>query len=59
MSDLLAQGKHLKQQIAAQPIVRQRRILDPSATSSRRTGASSPDAAKIHQDAATMTRVYE
>ncbi|KAJ2353714.1 transcription factor TFIIE beta subunit, TFIIEB, Tfa2, partial [Coemansia erecta] len=47
-----------RQQIAAQPIVRQRRIIDPGATSSRRTGSDTP-AAQIHKDAATMTRVYE
>ncbi|KAJ2671440.1 DNA topoisomerase 3-alpha [Coemansia sp. RSA 1085] len=57
--DVAEAGENFRKHVASQPIIRQRRIINPGATTSRQTGAQAQEAAKIHKDATTMTRVYE
>ncbi|KAJ1829213.1 transcription factor TFIIE beta subunit, TFIIEB, Tfa2 [Coemansia sp. RSA 2706] len=59
MSDLLEKGKQFRQKIASQPVVRQRRVVNLAATSSRRDANEAPEVTKTHKNAATLTRVYE
>ncbi|KAJ2808923.1 transcription factor TFIIE beta subunit, TFIIEB, Tfa2 [Coemansia guatemalensis] len=60
MSDLFAQQKEFRKRVATQPVVAQRRIVNPStAMSYRRPTEEEPEAAKVHKDATLLTRVYQ
>ncbi|KAJ2158527.1 transcription factor TFIIE beta subunit, TFIIEB, Tfa2 [Coemansia sp. RSA 552] len=60
MSNLAEQRKAFQRQVAAQPVFQRRRVNEPSlGMTSRRSASEAPEAAKMHHDAAVMTRVYQ